>query len=59
MVQQQIQFRQTVHIHTETTNQSFIDMHFILKEKGIKNNDFFLVLFDTDLIGVMAAQRIK
>ena len=52
MVQQQIQFRQMVHIHTETTNQSFIDMHFILKEKGIKNNDFFLVLFDTDLIGV-------
>ena len=52
MVQQQIQIKQFVHIHTETTNQSFIDMHFILKEKGIKNNDFFLVLFDKDLIGV-------
>ena len=52
MVQQQMQFVQYVHIHTETTNQSFIDMHFILKEKGIKNNDFFLALFDKDLIGV-------
>lgn len=52
MVQQQIQVTQIVHIHTETTNQSFIDMHFILKEKGIKNNDFFLVLFDRDLVGV-------
>ena len=52
MVQQEVQYRQLVHIHTETTNQSFIDMHFILKEKGIKNNNFFLVLFDKDLIGV-------
>ena len=49
MVQQQIQFTQKVYFHTETTNQSFIDMHFILKEKGIKNNAFFLVLFDEDL----------
>ena len=52
MVQQEVQYRQLVHIHTETTNQSFIDMHFILKEKGIKNNNFFLVLFDKDLVGV-------
>jgi hypothetical protein len=36
----------------ETTNQSFIDMHYFLKQKGIKNNAFFLVLYDRDLAGV-------
>lgn len=36
----------------ETTNQSFIDMHYFLKQKGIKNNAFFLVLYDRGLAGV-------
>lgn len=35
-----------------TTNKSFLDMHFFLKSKGIENNDFFLILYDPDLDGV-------
>lgn len=41
-----------VHIHKETTNQSFIDMHNYLKSKGIQNNDFFLILYDAGLKGI-------
>lgn len=29
-----------------------MDMHYYLKDKGIKNNKFFLAIYDTDLIGV-------
>ena len=39
-------------IHKSTTNKSFLDMHYFLKEKGIKNNDFFLALRDRGLLGV-------
>ncbi|MFW6001974.1 MAG: hypothetical protein ACOCQD_01395 [archaeon] len=35
-----------------TTNKTFIAVHNVLKEYGIKNNKFFLVLYDKDLIGV-------
>lgn len=35
-----------------TTNQSFLDVHYFLKQKGIKNNKFFLVIYDPSLIGV-------
>ena len=42
----------SVHIHYETTNQSFLNMHYYLRDRGIKNNAFFLYLFDTGLIGV-------
>lgn len=42
----------TIYYQTSTTNQSFIDLHFQLKQKGIKNNRFFLALYDKDLIGV-------
>lgn len=52
MIQNQIVTRQTVHIHTETTNQSFLDMHYILKEKNITNTKFFLCLYNRNLIGV-------
>ena len=52
MVEQQLQVQQYVTFHQETTNQSFIDMHYILRQKGIKNNKFFLVIYDRDLIGV-------
>lgn len=38
--------------HMETSNKSFLDMHFFLKSKGIKNNKFFLLLHDPDLAGV-------
>lgn len=43
---------QTVYVHYETTNKSFIDMHHYLKDIGIKNNNFFLFIYDKDLIGV-------
>lgn len=52
MVQNTVQSTQTVYMQLETTNQSFLDMHYLLRDKGIKNNQFFLVLYDTDLIGV-------
>lgn len=32
-----------------TQNQSFLDMHYYLKAKGIKNNKFHLLLYDKDL----------
>lgn len=35
-----------------TNNQSFLDMHYWLKLHGIKNNKFFLVLYDTGLAGI-------
>ena len=52
MVQTQIVAQQTIYYHMETTNQSFIDMHYFLKQKNIKNNAFFLVLYDRGLAGV-------
>lgn len=51
-VQSQLVQPQLVYIHTETTNQSFIDMRNYLKSKGVQNNDFFLALFDTGLAGI-------
>lgn len=41
-----------VYIHKETRNKSFLNMHYYLKSIGIKNNAFFLALYDTDLAGV-------
>lgn len=35
-----------------TKNKSFLDMHYFLKAKGTQNNDFFLLLYDPDLVGV-------
>lgn len=35
-----------------TSNKSFLDVHHYLKDVGIKNNQFFLVLLDPDLAGV-------
>lgn len=43
---------QMIYIHTETTNQSFLDMRYYLKSQGIQNNDFFLALIDTGLAGI-------
>ena len=43
---------QTVYIQRETTNQSFMDMHYFLKRTGRRNNEFFLVLYDAGLAGV-------
>ena len=36
----------------KTTNQSFIELHNDLRRLGIKNNKFFLKLYDRDLLGV-------
>ena len=42
----------TAYYQMSTTNQSFLDMHYYLRDKGIKNNKFFLILYDKDLAGV-------
>lgn len=42
----------TVYIQKTTSNKSFLDMHYYLKDTGRKNNAFFLILFDPDLDGV-------
>lgn len=39
----------TIFYQTNTQNQSFLDMHYYLKAKGIKNNKFHLLLYDKDL----------
>jgi hypothetical protein len=46
------QHKVEIYIQKETTNSSFLEMHYFLKAKGIKNNAFMLALYDTDLIGV-------
>ena len=40
------------HIHWKTKNKSFLDLHRDLKRLGIKNNKFFLALYDTTLENV-------
>ena len=40
------------YVHIETSNKSFRDMHYFLKQIGIKNNTFMLKLYDTNLIGI-------
>jgi len=52
MVQSQVIIPQQVYIEYETSNKSFIDMHWYLKSTGIKNNNFFLILYDAGLAGV-------
>ena len=39
----------SVFYQMNTTNQSFLNMHYYLKAKGIKNNKFHLLLYDADL----------
>ena len=43
---------QTVYYQDTSTNQSFMKMHYFLKAKGIKNNKFFLAIYDAGLMGV-------
>ena len=52
MVQSGLQVRRQVTIHWNTKNQSFLDMHAYLKATGRKNNAFFLMIYDTDLMNV-------
>lgn len=42
----------TVYYQDTTTNKSFMDMHYFLKARGIKNNKFFLLIYDAGLMGV-------
>lgn len=49
MVNAQNTIVQTVYKQYSTNNQSFLDMHYFLKAKGIKNNDFHLLIIDADL----------
>lgn len=51
-VKQQLVTPKIGYIHNETSNQSFIDMRNYLKAKGIQNNDFFLILYDSGLAGI-------
>ena len=36
-------------IHYNTSNNSFLKVHLFLKKKGVKNNSFFLELYDETL----------
>lgn len=39
-------------LHYNTKNTSFLKLHYILKEMGIRNNTFFLELYDEDLLHI-------
>ena len=52
MVQEQVVAPIKIYIQRETTNQSFMDMHYYLKRIGVRNNDFFLALYNPALAGV-------
>ena len=52
MVQNTMTTQQYLYIDYNTSNKSFRDMYEFLKDIGIKNNSFFLVLLDPDLVGV-------
>ena len=41
-----------VFLQMETAHKSFLDMHYFLKSQGIKNNNFFLALYDIGLRGI-------
>ena len=42
----------TVYYDDRTNNESFMKMHYFLEAKGIKNNKFFLLIYDPGLIGI-------
>lgn len=44
--------RKKLYYDYSTTNESFLKLHTKLKNEGVKNNAFFLILFDRDLIGI-------
>lgn len=51
MAQEQMQILRPVY-QMSTSNKSFLNMHYFLKSRGIKNNRFMLTLYDTDLAGI-------
>ena len=48
----QVTMNKTIFYDMNTTNTSFLQTHSILKDLGIQNNSFFLILLDPDLRGV-------
>lgn len=44
--------QQVVYYQHNTQNTSFIEMHLYLKDKGIKHNEFMLLLLDPDLANI-------
>lgn len=51
-VQTQNTMRIQITYQMNTKNKSFLKMHYWLKSRGIKNNRFFLALYDTDLLNI-------
>lgn len=41
-----------IYYQMNTSNKSFLDMHYYLKARGLKNNKFHLILFDRDLANI-------
>lgn len=52
MVSNQVVHQQIAYFQDTTTNQSFMDMHYLLRAKKIQNDKFFLVIYDPGLMGV-------
>lgn len=52
MVQYNIAAPRRIYYQMTTTNQSFLDMHYFLRDTGKTNNKFMLVLLDPDLAGI-------
>lgn len=52
MIQSQNVVNQTVYYQMNTKNTSFLEVHRYLRDIGVKNNKFFLVLLDPDLMNV-------
>ena len=44
--------KENYYIHVETSNASFLKMYALLEMLGIENRDFFLAIYDRDLIDV-------
>lgn len=44
--------RKVISYQLSTNNQSFLNMHYYLRDKGVENNRFMLTLLDPDLAGV-------
>ena len=46
----QVTMNKTIFYDMNTTNTSFLQTHSILKDLGIQNNSFYLILLDPDRI---------
>ena len=48
-----------IYYQTNTTNKSFLRMYKFLRDKGVKNNKFFLRLYDKDLMNLKPLEMIN